>query len=132
EVFEPRDSWSRQNLVREQGAAALAAFAAEFPDLSPRFYDLAELDAEAAIADADLVLVHEWTAPALVEELGRVRRRRRGFVLLFHDTHHRAVTEPRAVERLDLSGYDGLLAFGAVLRELYLARGRVRDAWTWH
>ena len=32
----------------------------------------------------------------------------------------------------DLRHYDGVLAFGNVLRELYLKRGWTRRAWTWH
>jgi spore maturation protein CgeB len=32
----------------------------------------------------------------------------------------------------DLTGFDGVLAFGAVLRDLYLARGAARRAWVWH
>jgi spore maturation protein CgeB len=32
----------------------------------------------------------------------------------------------------DLSGYDGVLAFGRVLRDLYLAKQWAKAAWTWH
>jgi spore maturation protein CgeB len=78
------------------------------------------------------VLVHEWTEPALVARIGEHHRRHGGYTLLFHDTHHRAVTEPAGMDGLDLTGYDGVLAFGARLRELYLARGWTRAAWTWH
>ena len=40
---------------------------------------------------------------------------------------------PRPSRRFDLAGYDGVLAFGAILRELYLdgAAGRQR-VWVWH
>ena len=41
-----------------------------------------------------LVLVHEWNEPELVRAIGRQRARQGGFALLFHDTHHRAVTDP--------------------------------------
>jgi len=34
--------------------------------------------------------------------------------------------------RYDLSQYDGVLAYGDVIRELYLARGWAARAWTWH
>jgi spore maturation protein CgeB len=54
------------------------------------------------------------------------------FALLFHDTHHRAVSDPGAIGRFDLDGYDGVLAFGEALRGRYLARGWGRRAWTWH
>jgi spore maturation protein CgeB len=32
----------------------------------------------------------------------------------------------------DLKRYDGVLAFGDVIRDLYLKHGWARDAWTWH
>ena len=54
------------------------------------------------------------------------------FTLLFHDTHHRAVSDPEAIRAFDLDGYDGVLAFGetlaAVYRQLGLGRPRVRLA----
>jgi spore maturation protein CgeB len=34
--------------------------------------------------------------------------------------------------RYDLSHYDGVLAYGRVLKDLYLSRGWTRRAWTWH
>jgi spore maturation protein CgeB len=34
--------------------------------------------------------------------------------------------------RYSLTHYDGVLAFGAVIRRLYLAHGWTRRAWTWH
>ena len=46
---------------------------------------------------ADVVIVHEWNEPALVAGSARCGRRRRAFTLLFHDTHHRAVSEPEAM-----------------------------------
>ncbi|MFL5259936.1 MAG: glycosyltransferase, partial [Hyphomicrobiales bacterium] len=54
------------------------------------------------------------------------------FTLFFHDTHHRAVTAPHEISRFDLSGYDAVLAFGEVLREIYAAWGWGRRAHTWH
>ena len=47
----------------------------------------------------------------------------RAFTLLFHDTHHRAVSDPGAIRRLDLDGYDGVLAFGEALAEVYRRLG---------
>jgi spore maturation protein CgeB len=81
---------------------------------------------------ADVVIVHEWNPPELVERLGRHRARGRAYRLLFHDTHHRAVSAPDDMDQLPLDGYDGILAFGEVVRQLYLRRGWARRAWTWH
>jgi spore maturation protein CgeB len=131
EAWEPRDGWSRRNLLREGGERALADFRAAFPELRPRLYDLDGLDVDAVVDGADLVLVHEWNEPWLVAAVGRARRRA-GFRLLFHDSHHRAATAPEEMARYDLREYDGVLAFGRVVRDLYLERGWAARAWTWH
>jgi spore maturation protein CgeB len=131
-VHEPADGWSRENLLREHGQNALDEFHAAFPGLSTRTYDPRALDLDAALDDADLVLVHEWNELELVRRVGQHRKRHGGYRLLFHDTHHRAITAPRTMARLDLSEYDGVLAYGEVIRRLYLERGWARRAWTWH
>ena len=134
-AYEPRDGWSRANLIAGHGEAPLREVRAVFPwiDRVSREYDPATLDLDAALDGAGLVLVHEWTPHELVARIGERRRRPgAGFRLLFHDTHHRAVSEPEAMARYDLSGYDGVLAFGGVIRDLYLDRGWTERAWTWH
>jgi spore maturation protein CgeB len=98
-----------------------------------RRYDREGLDLDEAVGHSDLVLVHEWNEPDLVARLGERRKRPSSrFRLLFHDTHHRAATRPGEMAAYDLSGYDGVLAFGEVLRELYVSRGWSRRAWVWH
>jgi spore maturation protein CgeB len=131
-VFEPADSWSRQSLVREHGERPLADFRARYPELASTEYSLESLDLKEALAGADLVLVHEWNDPQLVRRIGEHRARSGDFTLLFHDTHHRAITAPGEMERYDLSHYDGVLAYGEVLRQIYLERGWAWRAWTWH
>lgn len=128
-VYEPQGGWSRTNLIAEYGLAPISAFARRFPELESRAYDLARFDLDEALAGADVVIVHEWNEPALVRAVGRHPG---GFLRLFHDTHHRAVSDPEALARYDLSGYDGVLAFGEVLRQLYVARGWCPRAFTWH
>jgi spore maturation protein CgeB len=76
------------------------------------------------------VIVHEWNEPALVAAIGK-RRLQGRFLLLFHDTHHRMVSEPDAMARYDLACYDGILAFGETLREAYRGQGFSR-VFTWH
>jgi spore maturation protein CgeB len=131
-VFEPRDAWSVQNLVADHGPEALAQVHEAYPGLAPHRYDLATLDLERALDGVDAVLVHEWNDPALVRRLGDLRRGGARYRLLFHDTHHRMVTAPAAMRAYDLTAYDGVLAFGAVLRDLYLSRGLAARAWVWH
>ena len=129
-ALEPRQSWSRDNLVQEQGDAAANQFQTQFPTLRSVFYD-ADFEHEAAAAEADVVIVHEWTDPALVQRLGRARREG-GFTLLFHDTHHRAVSADTEIAAFDLSDYDGVLVFGEALRERYLTAGWGKNVHTWH
>ncbi len=130
-VYEPLDGWSRANLIVEHGLEAVQDFHRAFPGLRSTVYDPSAPGVDAMVEGADLVLVHEWNDPSLVAELGR-RRRHHGYRLLFHDTHHRAVTSPKDMQRYDLGDYDGVLAFGRVLRDLYLERDWAAKAWTWH
>jgi spore maturation protein CgeB len=81
---------------------------------------------------ADVVIVHEWNDPDLVAAIGRRRSQGGRFRLLFHDTHHRAVTDPAAIGRLDLSAFDGVLAFGETLAQVYRAAGWGHRCFTWH
>jgi spore maturation protein CgeB len=131
-VYEPRDAWSVQNLVAEHGTAAIADFHRAYPQLRSAQYDLATLDLDTVLDGAGLVLVHEWNEPSLVTRIGAHRESNRSYTLLFHDTHHRAVTSPHEMERYDLRGYDGVLAFGDVIRDIYIAQAWTERAWTWH
>ncbi len=130
-AMEPEDGWSRRNLIEQQGTAAVDRFAHDFPELSSRTYG-SSFEHEKAVSGADAVIVHEWTDPAIVAELGRLRTTGGGFTLLFHDTHHRALSASEEIARLELDGYDAVLAFGAALRERYRDRGWGRDAFVWH
>ncbi len=131
-VYEPRRPWSLHHLLHEEGGRAVVGFHRAYPGLRPARYDLEALDLDAALDGADLVLVHEWSDPDLVRRIGEHRARRGGYRLLFHDTHHRSVTDPAAMAAYRLEGYDGVLAFGRVIRDLYLAKGWAARAWTWH
>lgn len=131
EVFEPSDSWSRRSLLADQGSAPVNRFYDAYPRLKANYYDEKYFHPEVVLADADLVIVHEWSAPELVARIGKLRQSH-PFVLLFHDTHHRMVTDPDSMGNYDLRHYDGVLAFGKVLRDLYLSRRLARRAWVWH
>lgn len=131
-VLEPLRGWSLQNLRRERGDAAIDAFNEAFPRLRSTFYDPTLLDFDRALEGADVVIVHEWNPPELIAQLGRQRARDPGFKLLFHDTHHRIVSAPEQMRALDLSNYDGVLAFGEALRSRYEHLEHAPRAWTWH
>ena len=130
-VFEPANNWSLQNLLADAGEAGLEPYRRLYPELSS-----VEVAADAALEPlvdgADLVIVHEWNDHALVAALGALRRAGGRFTLLFHDTHHRAVSAPDEMRAYDLSGYDGVLAFGETLSEVYRGWGWQGRVWTWH
>jgi len=130
QAFEPTDAWSRQNMLADGGPDADQIWTASYPGLSTTAYDL-DADLAALIDGADVVIVHEWNDPALVAAIGCLRQRSR-FCLLFHDTHHRAVSEPDAMRRYDLSAYDGVLAFGEALAGVYRTWGWGGRVFVWH
>lgn len=131
-IFEPEDAWSLQNLIADRGDAPLGAFRATYPGIEVVRYDAPTLDLASELADADLVIVHEWNDRDLVRRIGEHRARGGDYKLLFHDTHHRAVTDHAGMARYDLRHYDGVLAFGRVVRDLYLTKGWAKRTWTWH
>jgi spore maturation protein CgeB len=131
-IYEPADSWSRQNLVKEHGEPPIAEFHERYPTLHSTRYTLEGLDFSEALARADLAVVHEWNEHELVRRVGQHRRDGGGYRLLFHDTHHRAITSTAQMQGYDLSNYDGVLAYGEVLREIYVQRHWAKRAWTWH
>jgi spore maturation protein CgeB len=130
-AYEPAGAWSLQNLLDDHGEAGLDAYRAAYPELSSTVFG-AEQAVEPLVDGADLVIVHEWNDPSLVAELGRLRARGARFTLLFHDTHHRAVSDPEAIRAFDLSGYDGVLAFGATLAQVYERWGWRGRVFVWH
>jgi spore maturation protein CgeB len=132
DVLEPEDGWSRQNLVRDAGPRAIKEFERAYPELRSRTYRPDELDLRDELRDADLVLVHDWNEPELVAAIGAHRRERGDYALLFYDAHHRAATAPEQVDAFDLAGYDAVLAFGALIRDLYLEHGWATRAYVWH
>jgi spore maturation protein CgeB len=131
-IFEPYNGWSLRNLLADAGVEAIAGFHRAYPFLHSMPYDPRSLDLAAALEGADVAIVHEWNAHELVARIGAYRAGHASFRLFFHDTHHRSVTEPEAMAAYDLRHYDGVLAHGNVIRDLYRQRGWSKQAWTWH
>jgi spore maturation protein CgeB len=130
-ALEPEGNWSLSNLLADHGEAGLTAFRSAYPDLVTQRYG-PDADIDALLNGAELVIAHEWNDPALIARLGAKRARGGAFILLFHDTHHRAVSDPEAIRTFDLSGFDGVLAFGEALSEVYRRWGWGERVWTWH
>jgi spore maturation protein CgeB len=132
-AYEPADGWSLRQLIRTEGVATIDGFRRHYPLLQPRRYTLETLDLDAALDAADVVIVHEWNPPALLERIGMHRKLTRShYQLLFHDTHHRAVSSPQELAGYPLDNFDGTLAFGEAVAEVYRRMGWGNRVWVWH
>jgi spore maturation protein CgeB len=134
--YEEAGSWSLNNLIQEGDVAsgAIEHFRRTYPELDIRFYTRdaslpAFLDRE--LADSDLVIIHEWNEPDVVNEI-LARKKHLGFRALFHDTHHRAYTNASQILRFHLDLCDGVLAFGEAIRKIYADGFGVSRVWTFH
>ena len=135
-VFEPASEWSIENLRTEpRGDESLQQFAAMYPELAIRTYEAQDREAAAfwgaALHDVDVVILHEWNAPALAHLLLEVRESAE-FKLLFHDTHHRASSSPEQIRLFGTDRFDGVIAFGEALRRIYHDRFGLRRVRTLH
>lgn len=130
-VYEPRNAWSLQRLLAERGHEPIARFHAHYPGLASRRYDVAALDLERALAEADLVLVHESADPALVLAVGEHRSRIGRYRLLYHVTCERAMAGAGQAVTAGLEHFDGVLASSSLIRERCLAERWTHRAWTW-
>lgn len=135
--YEEYGSWSLTNLVEQEGQMAQAAieqFRREFSDLDVGLYERGPGLADALreeLAGADVVLIHEWNEPEVVNTVLGLKGEL-GFRTLLHDTHHRAYSNPREILRFQLQQFDGVLAFGKAIRDIYVNGFGMEQAWTFH
>ena len=134
--YEELGAWSVRNLVQEgkAGATEIEDFRNTYHELDVRFYQRGDklaawLDEE--LRDADIVLLHEWNEPEVVNAVLE-RKERYRFQTLFHDTHHRAYTRPSEILRFRLDRFDGVLAFGETLRRIYVDGFGIARCWAFH
>ena len=133
EVYEPVQGWSYTNLLKEEnGRQVVDEFYDYYPSLRTRFYNPARINLNKILNRADLVIVHEFNEPDLVKKIGEHRRNSGAYKLLFHDTHHRSVSKRNEMKQYDLQYYDGVLAFGNIISEIYQKEGWAKQTWTWH
>jgi spore maturation protein CgeB len=135
-VFEPRMEWSLENLLSESsGKDSLRQFAEVYPDLQISEYETVEVTHQTAwretLAGFDIVVVHEWNPPALAHTLLEMRLEM-GYRMLFHDTHHRASSSPKQIQLFGVDRFDGVVAFGEVLRIVYREQFEITRVWTLH
>ncbi len=135
--YEPAEGWSIRNLIaieKDTGTKEIERFHAIYPDLDIRPYAEGEGLKEfllAELKDIDILLVHEWNDPAVVDLLLSIRDRYKSCAL-FHDTHHRASSTPEALQKLQVGRFDGVLAFGESLRQIYCRQWGIEKVWTLH
>jgi spore maturation protein CgeB len=135
--YEEYGAWSLANLIEQEGKVAEQAieqFRGEFSDLDVRLYERSpELvdQLREELRDADVVIIHEWNKPEVVNSILSLKHEL-GFRTLLHDTHHRAYTNPRELLRFELQLFDGVLAFGESIRRIYVDGFGIERAWTFH
>src|SRR5688572_25184874 len=76
-VFEPKNSWSLNNLINDHGLKPIEEFRKAYPSLSSYQYDPENLDLDFMLDSVDLVLVHEWNTPEVVSQIGQYRAKNR-------------------------------------------------------
>lgn len=130
-IYEPLHGWSFSNMIADAGIKPVCEFAERFPGIKVKFFDQDTFTPE-ILHDADMVIVHEWNSPELISKIGAHKKKQGKYILLFHDTHHRVFSDTDNMKKNDLSEYDGVLAFGNVIRNIYLKRRWAKTAWTWH
>lgn len=135
--YEQLGSWSLKNLMHHEGERAIDAiddFRRSYPQLDIHFYrsdaGFREFAAE-ELRGADVVIIHEWNEPEIVNTILSFKRQY-GFRVLFHDTHHRAYTCPGEILKFHMHLFDGVLAFGDALRRIYTEGFGMNHAWTLH
>jgi spore maturation protein CgeB len=128
--YEPEQGWSFSNLMEEHGGTAVREALGHYPELDVRPYDPGTIDLDRVLGEVDVALVHEWNDPELVARIAQARPK--SCLLLFHDSHHRACTQPAEMSRYPLAEFDAALVFGEAIRRVYLERGWVEHVHTWH
>src|SRR3954451_10290437 len=136
--YEELSSWSLTNLMKQEGERAIEAidsFRRAYPELDIRFYKSGDDDfprfLEEELKETDLVLLHEWNDPQVVNQVLALKKKF-GFIALFHDSHHRAHTRAGEILKFHLHLVDGVLAFGEAIRRIYLDGFGIARVWTFH
>jgi spore maturation protein CgeB len=135
--YEELGAWSLANLVRIEGdlaSQAIDKFRQTYPELDVRFYSRSQAFdefLEQELRDADIVVLHEWNDPEIVNAVLE-RKAQYGFKALFHDTHHRAYTRAGEILRFHLHLLDGVLAFGEAISAIYRDGFGITNVFTFH
>jgi spore maturation protein CgeB len=137
-ILESAAGWRRRNLIDGHRMESNAELERAHPLINNSLYDEETLQLDETLRDADVVIVHESNSRDLVLRMGEHHREHGSYRLYFHDAHHfhnahpPSATDPASMSAYDLRHYDGILAGGEVIRELYRKNGWSGQAWTWH
>ncbi|MGH2350234.1 MAG: CgeB family protein [Chloroflexota bacterium] len=137
--YEQAGGWSVTNLVAERGLRPLVQFRRHFPFIRVRLYGMEtpaalERRLRRELSGVEVVIIDEWPAienPALVHLLVRLKRAC-GFLLFFHDTHYRILTQPIRMARLGFERFDAILAYGPSIADEYRRRFGLCDVHVFH
>jgi len=136
--YEELGGWSLANLVKQEGERAIKAiddFRAAYQELDIRFYQAAHKGfrqfLKNELREADVVLLHEWNDPSVVNSVLELKNKH-NFIALLYDSHHRAYTRAGEILRFHLHMLDGVLAFGEAVRRIYAQGFGVGRTWTLH
>ncbi len=131
--WEAESPWSKTHLLADehQGLHSVDAFHTTYPELQIAHYTNDPKTIVAALQDVDVAIVHEWHSAEFMATLLTAAEQTR-CRLLFHDTHHRASSSPEQIRQLQIERFDGVLAFGEALKEIYVNRFAIRRVWTFH
>ncbi len=137
----PWGGWSLENLVRQEPlcwTSAVRDFNQAYPEIRPAFYPLPDGQGlnlfsflKEPLRNVEWVVAHEWSDPALIQALKRLRHQL-GFRLIWHDTHHRGISRPEEIAACQMNEFDAVVAFGESLRRVYETRFHVRRSYTLH
>lgn len=135
--YEQLGAWSLTNLMKYEGERAIEAiddFRRTYPALDIRFYkldDTLRLFLQEELKGTDVVLLHEWNDPYVVNSVLALKKDY-GFIALLHDSHHRAYTRAGEILKFQLHLLDGVLAFGEAIRRIYRDGFGIPRVWTFH
>ena len=119
-AFEREHDWSIDHLLLEgeAGLRSLSEYRERYAESEIVYFGDARAKLREQLQSFDVVVVHEWNTPELIEQvLGLAGTC--GFTTLFHDTHHRASSSPEAIRDLQVRRFDGVVAFGQALQRIY-------------
>jgi spore maturation protein CgeB len=135
--YEELGAWSLSNLMKHEGERAIEAideFRRTYSLLDIRFYkgdETLKPLLEEELKNTDVVLIHEWNDPFVVNSVLGIKKNC-GFIALLHDSHHRAYTRAGEILKFNLHLLDGVLAFGEALRRIYVDGFGISRVWTFH